>query len=313
MKRFLLKIVEYSLCLLAIGIALVFLLPDRYSRSSHEANVRLASERIAETNEPKIVIIGGSGCQFGFTSGLLAEHFNRPVINTGTHACLGLQLQINLFRDRLLPGDIVLLIPEYDQYSVPVLFLGCIDESMLRIMLSNYPRGLCKLTPEQWRRSIPLLPQYISKALMHFDAQADPWSPYSAVSINEYGDETNWENRPAMYQNNPHIEPIVNAPDPMILDFIAGFVAQCKKDGIALFLFPPALAQSEYTFNNAFIETLGVALEQKGIPYCVPSSRYCLPDSLFFDSYYHMTYNGARTHTQMVIHDLDSLFSLTHK
>lgn len=304
MKRFLLILMRYG-CYLLLVLAAWLMLPDRYSRSSHEANVRLASERIKVAESPKIVLIGGSGCQFGFVSELLEEHFHRPVINTGAHACLGLQLQVNLFRDAFRPGDLVVLIPEYDQYSVPVLFSGCLDESMLRIMLSNYPKGLTKLTRDQWYSSLPFVPRYMAKTLLHFTATADPWSPYSVKSINQYGDETNWENRPAWYKDNPHIEHIIDTPYEEALFFLRELKDECQKDSVTLLLFPPALAKSEYDYNTAYIEKLQTVLAENSTPFCALPDRYCLPDSLYFDSYYHMTYEGAYKRTKMVIEDIE--------
>lgn len=308
MKQFLLKIVLYGLFLLWVESMLVFLVKDPMSASSHEANVRLASERIAMIEEPKIVIIGGSGCQFGFLSELLASHFHCPVVNTGTHACVGLQLQVNLFKDHLKPGDIVLLIPEYDQYCSKNLFLGCADESMLRIMLTNYPKGLQKLTFEQWRLALPFLPQYISKSFAHHAVPA--YSPYSITSINEYGDATNWDCRKAVFKDNPRLNPLYANPDSSILAFIQDFAAYCRANSIRCLLFPPAIAQMESEQIADYIQTLYQALESKGTSFCVRPERYVLLDSLFFDTYYHMTYEGACLRTQMMINDMDSIFNI---
>lgn len=198
-----------------------------------------------------------------------------------------------------------MLIPEYDQYGVEDLFLGAVDESMLRILLSNYKLGLRKLTSKQLQRAIPFLPQYISKALTH---RALPsWSPYSVAGINEYGDATNWEARPAVYKNNPTVNPLYCEPHPKILEFIKEFEEQCRNMNIHLYLFPPALAQSESEQIEEYIRTLKQTLQQNETPFCVTPERYFLPDSMFFDTYYHMIYQGAYHRTSMVIHDLDSL------
>jgi len=305
MKQFLQKIVLYGLCFLLVEILLVCFVSDPMSKSSHEANVRLASERIANIEESKIVIIGGSGCQFGFISGLLAEHFHCPVVNTGTHACIGLQLQVNLFKDYLKSGDIVLLIPEYDQYCVEELFMGYVDESMLRIMLSNYPNGLKSLTFEQWKHVLPLLPQYISKSFAHETIPA--YSPYSITSINEYGDATNWDCRQAVFQENPRVDVLVANPSPRIVAFIRDFIGECDANNIQCFLFPPAIAQTVGKANVSYEHELQQVLANYQIPFVVKPQHYFIPDSLCFDTYYHLTFEGAQLRTQMIIQDLDSL------
>lgn len=305
MKQFILKIVLYGLCFALVELLLFCCITDPMSKSSHEANVRIASERIAQIDTTKIVIIGGSGCQFGFISQIIADHYNLPVINTGTHACIGLQLQINLFRDFLHPGDIVLLIPEYDQYCSYQLFAGAADESMLRIMISNYPKGLGKLSFKQWKLVAPFLPQYISKAFTH--SPIPSFSPYSITAINEFGDATNWECRPAVFKDDQRLNPILADPHPEILSFLQDFVGQCKKENILLLLFPPALAKSESEQISNYIQTVDSALYSINTPFCVEPQRYILPDSLFYDTYYHMVLEGASLRTQMIVHDIDSI------
>ena len=308
MKRFIRSILLFLSCLLLLEVLLLVLLPSPRSRSSHEANVRLAAERMQQISQPKIVIIGGSGCQFAMRSDLLAEHYQMPVVNTGTHACIGLQLQVNLCRPYLQQGDIVLLIPEYDQYCVPELFLGVVDESMPRILLSNYPAGMRYLTAEQWWRVLPLLPKCIAKSI-HSRKPLETWSPYSASGINAYGDATNWDYRPAVFQEHPSLNPLLNAPNKEVLQFIMDFANECSKHSVALYLLPPALAQSESDMLRDYIPKLEAHLRQTGIPFAVAPNRYYFPDSLFFDTYYHMTLPGATLRTTTLICDLDSIRS----
>lgn len=307
MKQFLQKIVLYGLCFLLVEIVMAFMVSDPMSESSHEANVRLASERIAQIEEPKIVIIGGSGCQFGFMSELLVEHFDRPVVNTGTHACIGLQLQINLFRDYLKQGDIVLLIPEYDQFCVEELFMGYADETMLRIMVSNYPKGLSKLSFRQWIHVLPILPKYLSKVSTHNPIPT--YSPYSITAINEYGDATNWDCRPAVFHENPRVDVLVMSPSLMILDYVHDFMCECEQKNIRCLLFPPAIARVVGEANTEYINNLQDAMYQQDMCFCASPDRYFISDSICFDTYYHLIQEGALLRTQMIIHDMDSVLN----
>ena len=74
----------------ALFLRVLVAFPNEICRQSHEVNVIKQIERMKTINEPKIIIIGGSGCGFGLCSKLISEHFNMPVCNTGTHAGLGL-------------------------------------------------------------------------------------------------------------------------------------------------------------------------------------------------------------------------------
>lgn len=146
MKKFILKLALFwTLFLLVLScvfyITYVWMLKSPYLtliNHSHEINVKVSLSRLEHKTEPSIIIIGGSGCGFGLISGMLSEYFNMPVINTGTHAGLGLRLQLLLVQPYIKKGDIVIVIPEYMQFTD--LFYG--DETAWRIMMATLPNKI---------------------------------------------------------------------------------------------------------------------------------------------------------------------------
>lgn len=75
MKRFFIKILVYTgLVLISSALLLRILVsfPNAWSRQSHEVNVIKQIERMQTIDEPKIIIIGGSGCGFGMCSKLIS-------------------------------------------------------------------------------------------------------------------------------------------------------------------------------------------------------------------------------------------------
>ncbi len=195
MKKFVLRILIY--CSVIFGCTallwrILISVKNDYSIHSHETNVRKQIERLDTMSSPKIIIIGGSGCGFGICSPLLQEHYNLNVCNTGTHAGLGLNLQINLFRKYITTNDIVIVIPEYEQYTK--LFYG--DETALRILTSIYPEGY---------KQVPFLQQmhlYRYVPMAFTDAQKSKGVgifgdtlPYAQEAVNEFGDVERYANR----------------------------------------------------------------------------------------------------------------------
>ena len=105
MKRFAAYTILVALISL-IGFLLLdmFLLSFTHNGSyySHEKNVGLAYHRLEELMDTnKIVIIGGSNGGFSINSELIHQAFNMPVVNTGTHASIGVRMQFEIYKDLL--------------------------------------------------------------------------------------------------------------------------------------------------------------------------------------------------------------------
>ena len=79
-------------------------------------------ERLYSLEDPKIVIIGGSSVPFGIDSKMVEEEMGMPVVNFGLYADLGTKLMLELSRDHIKTGDIVILAPELDSQTLSSYF-----------------------------------------------------------------------------------------------------------------------------------------------------------------------------------------------
>lgn len=309
MKQFLSKCLVYCGIILFCSVVLLRVLvtvPNKYCRHSHEVNVIRQVERMKTIIEPKIIIIGGSGCGFGLCSPMICEHFDMPVCNTGTHAGLGLLSQLNICKDYIRNGDIVIIIPEYSQYTEQT-YLG--SSTTLRIFSSVYPTGYKLLT---FRQQLHLL-QYVPGA--HKDAMASrnasfdetECNPYSSKSLNEYGDVECYESRTyranknwsAKGWKNPKIQQ--NA-----IVALQNFNRFCIEKGATMLVFPPANKALNFDENIAFIHTIWESLENAQLPLVSYPVNYRMADTLHYDTEYHLTYEGVLVRTAKLIKDLDS-------
>ncbi|MBR5443779.1 MAG: hypothetical protein IKV22_05280 [Paludibacteraceae bacterium] len=311
MKLFIKKI--FLLGLLCSGILFCLLLimatyPDELAIESHESNVKYSSERLTKLDTAKIVIIGGSGCGFGLNSELLYEKYHIPVVNTGTQASIGLVMQLKIFEHTFTKNDIVIIIPEYHQFFKNTA-LGIQDESMYRILYNNYPSALRHVSLIQTIKILKHIPQYFKNAYSHKGINIDKNSPYSKHSLNQYGDVTNWEYR--KHQNNIVADTIESiSPNDKIIAFVEGFISQQEENGVRCLLLPPAYMEQSYNNSKAFIDTLDICLSNQGVPFMVPTERYKFVDTLFYDTHYHLTYEGAMLRTKMLIEDIDSCLNV---
>ena len=79
-------------------------------------------ERLYEAEGEKIVIIGGSSVAFGVDAELLSEVLGKPVVNFGLYATLGTKLMLDLSREYINEGDIIVLAHETDAQTYSLFF-----------------------------------------------------------------------------------------------------------------------------------------------------------------------------------------------
>lgn len=61
----------------------------------------------------RILILGGSGAHYTVDAGVMQQELGRPVLNLGLDGPIGLDVILPSVQDKIRPGDVVLLIPEY--------------------------------------------------------------------------------------------------------------------------------------------------------------------------------------------------------
>ena len=305
MKRFLIKCLIYTgmfLLCSALFLRVLVSFPSNYSRQSHEVNLARQIERLQQIDNPRIIIIGGSGCGLGLCSPMISNHFNMPVCNTGINAGLGILLQIALFKDYIKKGDIVVVIPEYKNYDHNH-YLG--NTTVLRILTSVYPNGYKCLS---FRQQFHLL-QY---AVTAFDESLSARhvvvkGPYSHKSLNEYGDVE-------MYEIRHHLDTIDWEPKKWddfrlqnkTISLLQDFYQYCKNQDATMLLFPPAFKEMNFDTNQEYITMIWNALEEAQLPLVSSPERYRMADTLYYDTEYHLIYEGVKIRTQMLIADMDA-------
>ena len=307
MKRFFLKCLVYSGILLlssALFLRVLVSFTNEYCIQSHEVNVIRQIERMKTIDEPKIVIIGGSGCGFGLCSKMISEHFNMPVCNTGTHAGMGLLTQLNIFKGHICKDDIVVVIPEYSNY-LNNNYMGSVAN--LRILSSTYPAGYRSFTLRQQLYLLQYVPTAFNEARKSENVVIDEDVPYSKRSLNEYGDVE-------LYEVRHHLDTLDWSPvtwnntklQKKTVLLLQGFYEYCKKQGAIMLLFPPAYKAMSFDSNRGYITMISEALKEAQLPLVSSPERYRMVDTLHYDTDYHLTYDGVMIRTKQLISDMDS-------
>jgi len=111
--KFLLK----CLIFFAVIAAFIFVLVMPQYDTEYMAALGDKFALVRADTQPKILLVGGSNVAFGFDSALLEEKTQMRVVNFGVHAALGQPFHADIIKNQLNPGDIVILAPEYYDYT----------------------------------------------------------------------------------------------------------------------------------------------------------------------------------------------------
>ena len=300
MKRLILK----TTLLIFISIVFMDIImlfgQDGYCLHSHEKNAILAYNRLEglkDTN--KIVIFAGSNGQFSINSRMIHKSFNIPVVNTSFHAGMGIRMQFELYKDLLRKGDVVILCPEYGSGFDKGRLYG--ETTLLRVLSTYMPSAYKKVSFSQW---VHLYKYFGIRYIGYLDRRTSNKfdGPYSANAVNEYGDiECESKQVDSIKDKNGTIKGEV---DNAVLEYIKYIHDFTKAKGIKLVFLPPTFIESDYKMNLKQIDSIANTLKQNGIAWQAKPSRYSFPDSLYYDTPYHMTQEGANKRTEVLIEDL---------
>lgn len=312
MKQFILKslliiVIILNIIILVISIQIIY--PNSYSINSHEQNVRRSINKLQQNRyNKKIIIIGGSGCNMGINSELIQQSLNILTFNTGTHAGIGLVMQFEMFKEYIHNEDIVIVIPEYQQFFKKG-FYG--TETILRILFSTYLNGFKYMELNQLVHLVPFLGKNTSDWInsQSFEFKNGIIDSYSCKELNIYGDmNPNTRNK---HKTIPIDEKLdvqnINMESINYCSYIKKYIN--NKNATFIFL-PPAYQDSSYNQNKSFISKIEQLLKDKQCAFDNNPLEYIFCDSLFYDTPYHLTEYGTYIRTRKIISEIRKKISL---
>ena len=189
MKKFLftVKIIALLLAVLTPFVATLSIafLSDSEFDESFVGALDEKIERLMSIEEDKIVIIGGSSVAFGYDSRIIEKYTEMPVVNFGLYAALGTKLMLDLSRDGIKEGDLVIIAPELDAQTLSLYFSA---STTLRA-LDGAPKYFTAIPSTH---TLSLLGASWDFAAEKFNYKLfgapSPEGVYNSRNINEYGD-----------------------------------------------------------------------------------------------------------------------------
>lgn len=300
MKRFSLQTWMFLL-VLAFCLAIIAI-PLPYHHDSYLRAFDVKKRMLSDVNrDSAIVLLGGSSVAFGYNSPFLSEESKMQVINTGLLAGIGIKFMIEETFPFLQKGDILVFSPEYEtllcntegSYFTSLVYLGGMD----------YVK---KMNGAQWRAFVQNTPNHIRSKIeysivKYFFPKKKSESIYRLSAFNPYGDFVpHWgKPHPPIHIENKTEKP--QKPNKAFLSWLTNHLQELSEKDVHIVMLPPVLAKSAYYNKKDNIRTLDSLLRSSGFPFICPPSAMSYPDSLFYDTEYHLDSLGAAIHSEDLI------------
>ena len=322
-RGFILKGALLGLAVVLSGVA-ISQYDTRVGDDNYLAAILEKDRLIRTTPSPKIILVGGSNLAFGIDSRMMQDSLNLRVVNMGLYAKLGLRYMLAQVKPYIKRGDIVLIVPEYDQFYgnfsegdqtlntallyAPADRIGDFVKSYSVIDVVLRPRV------ENVRRSFF---QAAASALgvknKYFPPDTNP--VYNRHSFNQFGDVVSHLGKKSM---NPDSIFVKELPPPK--DFNKRTLSELNEIGDAArergahayFLFPSYIDRS-YKINVGAIDSLRSRLAAgMNMPILGSPADFVYPSNWFFDTRFHLNALGRGPRTVKMIDILRTARAADH-
>ncbi|TDO20218.1 hypothetical protein [Pedobacter duraquae] len=300
MKRFLLNLLLFVAIVLSLAVIGV-LLPatPRSSRSLLFEKIRKDS-LLVHVPAPRIIFVGGSNLGLGLNSELIKDSLKLNPINTAIQANIGLIYMLDHTVPYIKPGDIIVVAPEYHQFYDAYAYGR---EELLRTVLDVSPEDAGKLRHQQWVSIYPFIPKYIFSKFKpdeYFFFKDDVI--YSVSSYNRFGDAVaHWNMERQHFDPDGPFGKVFN---PAVVQSLVTFRDLVQQKGGRLLITFPGYEVTSFDKNSVQVDSIEASLKANHFTLLGTPARYKMPDSLFFNTNYHLTKQGTDYRTKLLIQDL---------
>lgn len=298
MKKYLLRLgLLILICLGLIAGLTVFAFLGNPNRDAYMYAYRLKMERVDSVASPRLILVAGSSAAFGFDGRELGNQLGMNVVNTGLHTGIGLRFMIDNLRGRVNPGDVIVIIPEYELFTDE--YYGS-DEALTSAVVYSGPKALRLLNLKQWMIFLGGVPGHLR--LNH----SVPTEGYNSGNFNEVGDEVRHLTCPPG-ANNLRALPFGGNVEPAVLADFKSKIDELEAMGCRVVVLWSTCVESYYRGSLPGVERLNDAFAGYGIIPAAAPDYFVEPDSTAFDSVHHLNAAGVEENTRRMLFLLRNL------
>jgi 5'(3')-deoxyribonucleotidase len=299
MQKFLRKIILIGLLFIAWVLFLLLLPATPASKLTALSAKPIKDSLLKYTKSPRIIFIGGSNLSFGLNSQIIKDSLHLNPVNTAIQAAIGLKFMMDNALKLIQKDDIVVLSPEYKQFFDGFAF-GETGEALIRVI--NFKESQ-NLTALQYKYIIPKIPKYaFSKLNLQQYINLKEPEIFGLHTFNQFGDAyTHWNKEPQQFEAYKELGKKYN---PTILTEILDFEKKLKQIGAKLFITFPCLQYQSFLNNKYEIVKIEKEISATSLKILGNPLRYTFPDSVMYNTPYHLIKKGVDLRTNLLIEDL---------
>jgi len=291
-----------SLLILLLGL-FFFLPPTPRASKVYIHSETTKNQLLVNTPSPRIIFVGGSNLSFGLNSQEIKDSLHINPINTAIAQSLGIKYILESTMPYVKKGDIVVLALEYIHFFRDWEYAS---ENLFRTIVDGNKKNISLLSFKQMYNCFPYTGKFV---LSKFDKNeyinVKESDVYSINSFNKYGDvDAHWDlkNRDSGLSSVGMID--TTTYNPKVIDEIKSVANKLQEKSCVLLISYPCI--QETTFNNQKEAIRKVEKEYfvNGFTILGCPQRYMMPDSLMFDTEYHLNKQGVERRTKLLIEDL---------
>jgi hypothetical protein len=277
-------------------------------------------KRAQELTSPKLIFIGGSSLAFGINSETISDSLHMPVMNMGLHLGLGISYCLSETEMVAKKGDVVVWSFEYYKtdksaingdnvikaityHALPEIYdyLSWKDKAGFLQFKYFYYQGLNKRLHKIYREAAKL----ISGPGDSYPNEADSsMFEYKRTVFNKNGDiYTHLYVKPEnSILRNKSADYEIKEGYAEEIELMNACATRLKNKGVKVYYFFPSFAQSEVEHNRAKLDTLEYEYKKMLVAPVINSiSGSAYPDSLFYNTIFHLNTVGREQNTRKII------------
>lgn len=284
--------------------------------------LQLKEQAAVSVTGEKVVFVAGSNLIFGLDSQKLAGSWDKPVINFGLHAGLGLAYILERSKRVLSAGDIAILPLEYDFYREA----GMITETLIVHAFSDDPdyfyslslvdkaRFIAKIEFKKLRRGLKA--SFRDETDMRDKGLNDRGDEgvYGVRNMNAYGDQINLEPEKISAKDREKVRKLkaYRMADPGLSDYshtiLHDYIDWAEENGVCLIFMPPNyMFFDEYhgPAHRQFFLGIKSFFAGNDVRYIGDPYDYMFDKSYYSGTVYHLDSLGVEKRTEQILKDID--------
>ncbi|GHT76663.1 hypothetical protein AGMMS50262_15490 [Bacteroidia bacterium] len=258
---------------------------------------------LANVPSPRIIFIGGSNLSFGLNSQEIKDSLYLNPINTAINASIGIKYMLENAIRYAKEGDIMVVIPEYPHffrdwnYGSEELFRTVFDANKSNIKLLNF---------EQIHNCFPYAGKFIFSKFRKYEyVDIKESDVYSVNSFNKFGDvDAHWylENRQNEFEPSGKID--TTKYNPVVMDELKHIANKLQEKGCIMLISYPCFQESSFNNSKESIKKVEQEIQTNDFFVLGSPEKYMMPDSLMFNTPYHINKQGVELRTKLLVEDL---------